>query len=888
MGSSMLRVLSFAVLSIIHPDAVPATSTSFSYRHGNAGSRHLERKAQLEPNSRTEIVPQNARRTYPLPEALGVALMGTQDNLTRAGDLQLHPSLLRKEFHDKRVPAFGSTYSDGSPGEPEDQAFAAGGSFVGEEALTAANSSANVSNVEAVREQAVVMESSATLPQWAVIIIASVSTCVMLVVLSKIAACLGSPVPFFGASDVQKLRAEYERSLESTRLLEEALKKKEAEQAERERQERIRRQQEALAVVIGEAQAVGDGGAEGPPASEGGHGEADGSADTADCHQALLPQEAELPPPTKDELFGEMLYRTNEVNLLAGKAGKNMVAQVAPMVAKANQAATVLQTNVDAIKGRVQEMAKKEAIDLVKSVATTMGHDLDESKITENLPDWFNFGNDMGDLDSPPVALLIAGVFAPMQIHALAAAARMDMYWAAVLLAMGALVVILDLEKPCKDWHVQVWMRSFVGLQFFAYISSAIIVAKAGRATAELQEDKEMRQRAAENDSGITTGNAVWDNFFKVQSNASFYFKALFRYDGIIASWPYSFCKSITGIKFIMGIYAWVATYIDLYSDAETHCDKENVVWFLHTYSLIFTLAFLWTVADLVLWIVSLVISSNAMNVKVIEIAKQLDDDMALKMPVFMTLAKAYVFRNSAALCKVKAKVIREDIRKLEAESTNIAKKAKEVEAKLTAIKQEEERVATMQHAREQEEGELIKKYEERLEGTFKMVTPLVALAAANVEGADAPGDKAVQGGLAGLSQLGESASSGLGQVQKSEAMRAVMDQKRAQIKGGLELLQQSEAVHGGLVGLSQLGESASSGLGQVQKSEALQQQVANLSAGLTSLQESETFKRAQAGLAQGSTQVQEPGRFKQVTGATSAASPAAKPPAKRKPSATE
>lgn len=340
-------------------------------------------------------------------------------------------------------------------------------------------------------------EPTRELPQWAVITIASVATCALLVILNRIAACLGSPIPFFGASDVQKLRAEYEKSLESTRALEDLLRAKEAEEAAAARVE----MEQALNVAP--------------------HEELEEEA-IADA-----PEPAEsLPLPSREELLGEMMYRTKQVDDAAGRPLKAVVSNVAPVIAKANQAASVIQGRVGAIKDRVQNMANNEALDLVKVVATTMGHDLDEQMIRQHLPEWFNFGDDLGDLDSPPVALLLAGIFAPAQLHALAAGARMEMGWSCVVLAMGVLVVALDARKPCDVWHVSVWMWSLLVIQSLSFVSSAVILGKANYAIVELKEDQEVQRRSIDEGGGALTGNAVWNAFFNLRGSSGYCIKA--------------------------------------------------------------------------------------------------------------------------------------------------------------------------------------------------------------------------------------------------------------------------------------------------------------------------------------------------------------------------
>lgn len=566
-------------------------------------------------------------------------------------------------------------------------------------------------------------------PQWAVILIASVATCALLVVLTRIAARLGSPVPVFGATDVQKLRDEYQRSLESTRVLEEALRASEAEATQAERDQMLRDPPDPH---LDNLQLPGR------------------TAEVAAAAVTATKFGRNAPPPTCDELRGEMLYRTHQLDEMAGRAGKAAISHVGPAIAKANKAAGFFNKKVHTIRDRMHKMAKDEVVGLLASVTTTLDQEFDDTQVNDNLPEGFRSGDDFGDLESPPVALFLSGVFAPMQLHALVAWSRLEMYWSCVMLSMGVLTKAMDLHHSCNSSHVVIWLHVLLCIQTLSFLSSAVIQSKATYAITELQEDLEALQRADHTVSGSLTGNAVWDAFFKIQGNSGYYIKALLRYDGIVTSSFFMFGRCVNCMKFKLGIYSWFATYVEIFSGQDHQCDKKEVVWFLRTYSIFFSITFLWTLADLVLWIAFRVLTSNWLNIKVLETAKRLDDDFALKVPVFLTLAKAYIFRNSAALYKVRGNVLREDIRRLEAETQSVSAQARHLETKLAARREEEEHLRGMQLTKEEEEDELIAKYKERLHASMNTVAPLVALAAANID-ADAPHASAVgraEGGL--------------------------------------------------------------------------------------------------------------------------------------------
>jgi hypothetical protein len=105
-------------------------------------------------------------------------------------------------------------------------------------------------------------------------------------------------------------------------------------------------------------------------------------------------------------------------------------------------------------------------------------------------------------------------------------------------------------------------------------------------------------------------------------------------------------------------------------------CDAKVVLWFMHTYSFFFMLFLTWTLLGLGIWMLQKLSGLTAVTAPIMDSAKDADDEVPLKMPVFQTLARSFLLRDSSTMLHIRA-------RQLDGEVSNIETEVEETRKKL-------------------------------------------------------------------------------------------------------------------------------------------------------------------------------------------------------------
>lgn len=420
-----------------------------------------------------------------------------------------------------------------------------------------------------------------------------------------------------------------------------------------------------------------------------------------------------------------MLTRTKEFEQTVAEGTKNAVAQAAPLVARATMAAGVLQEGITGIRAKVEKLATDEVGDLAMRVQESLGVESPE------IPEWMRTGLEATS-HSPPVGLLIAGLLAPAQLRLMETASRGNMLWRSIIVAASVGILIADYGHHCADNLVWIWCFGLLATSFLELIASAVTLRRAATAIQEIAMEQERQGRLP------STGNAIWDAFAAMEADSGLFFKGLLRYDAIISSKSHFIAKSCSILTVGFGVFG---TYLSIANIVfhTTQCDIGAVLFFMHMYSFVFILFLTWTLIGVGLYLIQKLANSPLVTEPLLNAAKHFDDTLPLKVPIFLTLVRALVLRDSSDMLQLKGSEVGATIKRLEQEKVAAQTRQREADAEIAALRRQATVIAAQEHSARETERELIDKYTRSAGETLNQARPLVALVSATLEGV-APG----------------------------------------------------------------------------------------------------------------------------------------------------
>jgi len=201
------------------------------------------------------------------------------------------------------------------------------------------------------------------LPSYVAVLVGGTIAAIIVICTNSIGGRLAHPLPFFASAE-QKMKDQIDQAREKVRILQAAVEAKSL-QEETQAEEEARR-------AAGEAK------------------KQDG--------------------PSHDELVGEMLYRTQEVQRSVAGAANDTVKQAAPLVARAAHVQNVLKESMSGVQERVGDLALKEATQMYEKMKDAIGIEdgLEECQMIRSAS-MFTLDDD-SELDPPPFALLVGGI----------------------------------------------------------------------------------------------------------------------------------------------------------------------------------------------------------------------------------------------------------------------------------------------------------------------------------------------------------------------------------------------------------------------------------------------------------------------------------------------
>lgn len=463
------------------------------------------------------------------------------------------------------------------------------------------------------------------LPSWAAVLVGGTAAALIMIFFTQVGARLSRPLPFF-ANEEQLLKDRIEQARDKVRALEQAVEAKRAAEVAAKLEEE-RKAREAT---------------EGP--------KPDG--------------------PSHDELVGEMLYRTSEVQKQAVGAVNDSIKQAAPLLARAAHVQHVFKQSVTEVQDRGAQMALKEATNLYSKMKEAVGADEGptlagvalESTLAsqqEGLPEWFKFTDDDLSTDPPPFALLLSGMFAPAQLKSTRNSCNSEIFWNSLMIATCTACLTIDSRHGCTDKKVWAWILGMLIMNVLDVLCCSFIASRCGSAIGQLQDAEDATSRIRK------TGNVIWDSYIMLQANSGHFFKAYFAYQSVVDSWIYTLQKFFTLIATGWGCFGMYVTMEDIIED-ELTCDTKIVLWFMHTYSFFFLLFITWNVMGLAIWTLKKLSGLSIVSQPLLAMAKDSDDEVPFRMPIFQTLARAFLLRDNNTMLLLKAGQLNDEVAELE------------------------------------------------------------------------------------------------------------------------------------------------------------------------------------------------------------------------------
>jgi len=498
------------------------------------------------------------------------------------------------------------------------------------------------------------------LPSYVAVLVGGTIAALIVICTNSIGGRLAHPLPFL-ASDEQKMKDQIEQARDKVRLLQAAVQAKCL-------------QEEALAEDEAR-RAAGD---------------------------------AKKPDgPTRDELVGEMLYRTQEVQRSAVGAANDTMKQAAPLIARASHVQNVLKESMTGVQERVGDLALKEATQMYAKMKDAIGVEDGNLLDSAELPNWFK-ADDESELDPPPFALLLGGMFAPAQIKMTRSQCQSQIIWNSIILATCVACFTMDGHHGCPDRLVWAWIYGMLILNAIDVVCCSCIAARCATAIGTLQEDEDATTRIRK------TGNGVWDMFITLQANSGQFFKAYFAYQNVVDSPIYTMQRFMGFVSLGWGIFGMWITIEDVVKDTLT-CDAKIILWFMHTYSWFFLLFLTWTALGLVLWLLRKLSGFTFVTAPIMKEAKEADDEVPFRLPLFQTLARSFLLRDSSTMLHIKAKQVEKDV-------TNFEQEIKDTKEKLRLRKAYLDQLEKSRVAAAANEKNLIETYKDKAREEGKLV----------------------------------------------------------------------------------------------------------------------------------------------------------------------
>jgi hypothetical protein len=175
-----------------------------------------------------------------------------------------------------------------------------------------------------------------------------------------------------------------------------------------------------------------------------------------------------------------------------------------------------------------------------------------------------------------------------------------------------------------------------------------------------------------------STGNELLDTYNRIQLGVTCFVKSAFLYNNIQASTVYTFSRIAFLIHTLNGGFGLV---VALNRVVEHQKCPSGLITFLHIYSLIWLLTIVYTLISLCVWFLTLCAESSPVGDFVVKLARSMDAKSPMQLPIFMTMARAFLLRDSQVMLEMKRREENNDLTKLHASAADMREKIYRAEA---------------------------------------------------------------------------------------------------------------------------------------------------------------------------------------------------------------
>jgi hypothetical protein len=195
--------------------------------------------------------------------------------------------------------------------------------------------------------------------------------------------------------------------------------------------------------------------------------------------------------------------------------------------------------------------------------------------------------------------------------------------------------------------------------------------------------------------------------YVNMRANSGQFFKGYFAYQSIIDGTVYNcqkVCSFFTLMWGCLGVYLSIAHIME----DTLSCDAKVSVWFMHVYSGFFLILSTWNLLPLFLWVVQRLSHSIAVITPLMKAAKKSDEEVPFNFPLFQTITRSFILRDSSTMLRIKARGIAQDVDDKEAAIQDMKRRLED--QKYTLKQFEGCRIAAVKH-----EADMIEKYKNRV-----------------------------------------------------------------------------------------------------------------------------------------------------------------------------
>jgi hypothetical protein len=457
-------------------------------------------------------------------------------------------------------------------------------------------------------------------------------------------------------------------------------------------------------------------------------------------------EEALVPPPedgepdfSHDELLGAVL--------VASEDGQRQISDVAETVKKQTDwvsrrvdvAKTTLDNEQQCIKERAEAFAMKEVTNLMhkldmamqaegqSSVAETHRglkgaaekirgdargtvHTIKKMEGVDRLAKFFTGGAGakethlLDEIRPHPLSTMITGALAPTQLKMMQSSHEFNVLYCGMVLATALAFFFPHVITVCSEQYVRTWHSILIATNATMVLVSAIYRTWCASALEVIRSEQ-----AKVKNVSAKVGHPLLDTFSDVQDGVTVFVKGAFLYNGIVSSWFHAlkqlaFLVNTSNGGFGLAITIWKVR-------EHESCARPQIL-FLHIYSLIFLICLSFTLLQFAYWLLTLCAKTRVVNDALLNVAFGLDAGLPGKLPLFSSLARAFLLTESAQVHRMKVDQAKSGVAELE-------EAVRSVNQKLAVTKKLREDSEKHRVAAKVMEADMMAKYKTKLATTL-------------------------------------------------------------------------------------------------------------------------------------------------------------------------